>query len=118
MRIVTAAASAVLVVAVAACGSSKPAPPAHSAAAACRDFQNWYLAQPSGNLASGKDAGTLTNAVHEAPSGGLYSDMNTLQSDVDSTETAGSSLAQPEEDMTVSAAYQVEQDCQSVNPSS
>ena len=109
------AALAVMLLATA-CGTAKPAPPAHSAAVACQDLAKWYLAQPGHNLASGKDAAMLLSAVTEAPSGTLYLDMSTVQSDVTSTETAGAGLAQPEEDLTVEAVYQAEQDCQSVNP--
>lgn len=101
----------------AACGSSAPAPPAHSASAACRDFSTWFLAQPQGNIATGKDGGTLSRAVAESPSGDLYQAMSTLAADVKTAEAAkGTSLAQPEEDYTMTDASNVENICQSVNP--
>jgi hypothetical protein len=49
-------------------GSSKPAPPANSAAAACRDFSTWYLDQP-GNILALKDSSLLSRAVSKAPAG-------------------------------------------------
>jgi hypothetical protein len=60
----------------------------------------------------------LLLAIGEAPSGQLYQDLNTLGSDVIAASKASGSVGQAEQGMTVSAAYAVEQDCQSVNPNS
>jgi hypothetical protein len=103
-------------------GTAKPqaTPAAHqpSAASACRDFATWFLANSS-NIIGGNGA-LLSRAVSEAPSGQLYQDMSTLQSDVTTAAAASTSngLQSAEKGLTVSAAYGVEQDCQSVNPSS
>lgn len=100
---------------IAAC-SSGPSAPTHSAPAACRDFRNWFLAI-GGNVTSGKDLATLAQAVHEAPSGTLYRDLSTLQSNVQSATAAkGSTLATGERLLTLESAQTVETDCQSVNP--
>jgi hypothetical protein len=104
-------------------GTAKPqaTPAAHqpSAASACRDFATWFLANSSSNIIGGNGA-LLSRAVSEAPSGQLYQDMSTLQSDVTTAAAASTSngLQSAEKGLTVSAAYGVEQDCQSVNPSS
>lgn len=110
-----AAAVAVAALSVTAC-SSAPAAPVHSAPAACKNFQHWFLAI-GGNVASGKDAKVLAAAVHAAPSGHLYRDLSTLQSDVSTTVGAkGTSLESGSRLMTLVVAQQVESDCQSVNP--
>ena len=102
------------VMALAGCGGSAVHhAQAHTAAAACRNFESWFHAQPGGNLASGEFAGTLTSAVKEAPRGTLHADLEMLQSDVGSAEAAhGGSGGQPEQDYTVSDASVVEQICQ------
>jgi outer membrane murein-binding lipoprotein Lpp len=103
-------------------GGAKPrpaAPAVHhvSAASACRDFEMWFLANNS-NILAGNDGAILHRAVSESPSGQLYEDMNTLRSDVATAAAAQGDLQSAEKGMTVNAAYAVEQDCQSVNPSS
>lgn len=97
----------------------QPTPSTHqpSAASACRDFGSWVLANSS-NILAGNKRSLLSQAVSEAPSGQLYQDMSTLQSDVNTASAASSDLQSAEKGMSVSAAYAVEQDCQSVNPSS
>jgi hypothetical protein len=119
MKIRTATAALALTAVLAGCGGpAQPAKPAHSAATACRDFQDWYLDQ-GGNILAGKHSALLGSAVTEAPSGNLYEDMSTLQSDVGTASAAqGSSLGVGSKGLTISAAYNVEEDCESVNPSS
>jgi len=110
----TSLAVAVLIL-VAAC-SSAPAVPVHSAPTACKDFRNWFLAI-DGNVTSGKDSSTLTAAVHAAPSGALYRDLSTLESNVQSATAAkGTGLASGERLLALETAQTVESDCQSVNP--
>ena len=108
-------------VALAACGSGTPdhhAPVHHiSAAAACKDFQSWYLSL-AGNIKTMTNISTLTKAVSEAPSGQLYQDLSTLESNVKTAAATGGSLGAAEKNYLQSNAYGVEQDCQSVNPSS
>lgn len=90
-----------------------------SAPAACRDFTSWYLGQ-HGSILAGKGASLLRAAAAEAPGGQLYRDMGgTLKSDVTAAAgMQGGSLGVGSKGLTIEAAYTVEQDCQSVNPSS
>jgi hypothetical protein len=89
-----------------------------SAAAACKDFNSW-LAATGVDVTSGKDGSILASAVKAAPSGNLYQDMSTLQSNVQSATAAkGSSLFTGERLMALEDAQQVQTDCSSVNPSS
>lgn len=124
MRIITGAVLASMAaLTITACGGSSgstaatDSSPQVSAAAACHNFATWYLST-GGDPGSGKNDAMLQKAASEAPSGTLYHDMSTLQSDVQTTASQSGSLGQAEENMTVSAAYTVEQDCQSVNPNS
>jgi hypothetical protein len=117
--IVGAALAALALTATACSGGGPPAPPVHSATVACKDFEKWFLVQPQGNIATGKDSGELTRAVGESPSGNLYQAMSTLAADAQTAHAAaGTSLGQPEEDYTVNDASNVENICQSVNPNS
>ena len=70
-----------------------------------------------GHLGTTKNAATLKKAVSKAPSGLLYQDLSTLQSDVQTSAAQGGSLGQAREGITVDA-YAVEQYRLSVNPSS
>jgi hypothetical protein len=98
-----------------ACGTRTPP---HSAPQACKDFRSWWLAQ-GGNVVAGKDKILLARAVDEAPSGHLYRDMSTLESNVSSAVAAqGTSLGISEKTITSETALSVAQDCQSVNISS
>ena len=124
MRIITGAVlAAMAALTITACGGSSgstaatASSPHISASAACHDFATWYLST-GGDPGSGKNDAMLQKAVSEAPSGTLYQDMSTLQSDVQTTASQSGSLGQAEEGMTVSAAYAAGQDCQSVNPNS
>jgi hypothetical protein len=123
MRLMAVPVIALALVGVAACGgSAKPSAsattkPQLSASAACSDFSKWYLST-SGHLADASKLARLLIATSEAPSGQLYQDLSTLESDVITASKASGGLGQAEENMTVSAAYAVEQDCQSVNPAS
>jgi hypothetical protein len=56
--------------------------PAHSAAAVCRNFNNWYHIQPGTNGAPDEFAGTLASAVSQAPSGLLRTDLDMLKADL------------------------------------
>lgn len=105
-----------------ACGGSSPKPtapakPKVSAAVACGDFSSWYLSV-GGNVATVKNLSKLQAAVSAAPSGQLYQDLSTLESDVMTTASQGGSLGQAEALMTKTAALAVAQDCQSINPNS
>jgi hypothetical protein len=96
--------------------SSGPSAPQHSAPAACKDFRTWFLGI-GGNVTSGNKTSILANAVHEAPSGHLYRDLSTLQSNVQTATAAkGTALASGERLMTLESAQAVQTDCQSVNP--
>jgi hypothetical protein len=127
MRSIVAAAVMVAAagIALAGCGSSgKPAAtstasakPKISAATACSDFSHWYLSL-DGHVGTTKNLSTLQNAVSAAPSGQLYQDLSTLESDVTTSAAASGSLQSAETDMTITAAAAVEQDCQAVNPAS
>ena len=97
------------------CGGGAPQPHRHSAAAACSDLSTWFFAQPGHNVLSGKDGAVLRRAVTEAPSGHLYRDLSTLQSDVASSAKTGA-LAVGSKALTETAALNAENDCQSVNP--
>jgi hypothetical protein len=98
--------------------SSQSSPPKPSAAAACKDFNSW-LAATGVDVTSGKDGPILASAVKAAPSGNLYQDMSTLQSNVQSATAAkGSGLFTGERLMALEDAQQVQTDCSSVNPSS
>ena len=91
---------------------------ADSAPQACKDFRSWWLAQ-GGNVVAGKDKTLLARAVDEAPSGHIYRDMSTLESNVSSAVAAqGTSLGISEKTITSETALSVAQDCQSVNISS
>ena len=126
MRTTKPAATAVIILALAACGSAvtsshpastAPASPKLSAATACADFRSWYLGtQP--DLSDTAKMADLLLATASAPSGPLYQDLSTLESDVITTSKATGSLQQAEENATVLAASQVEQDCETVNPAS
>lgn len=102
-----------------ACGSASHTPTHHrprpSAAVACKDFTDWYLAQ-GGNVGSLKDAAMLGRAVTAAPSGALYRDLSTLESDSLTTASQKGSLHTADVLVTQEAALSVEQHCQSVNP--
>jgi hypothetical protein len=93
----------------AACGGSPPAAPAHSAPAACKAFNEWFLAQPAGNLTSGKDGAKLAEAVHDAPSGSLYADLSALQTFMGHNGVAV-------EVTVANDSETIAQICQSVNP--
>lgn len=107
-------AGAIVAAALAGCGGGALAAhsPAHSAPHACSDFRNWYFSQ-GGDLLSGKDAALLGKAVSESPSGQLYVDLSTLQSDVQT----GAAYGAAGKTLILTAAYAVAQDCRSVNPS-
>lgn len=105
-----------------ACGGSPakpsaPAKPKISAAAACNDFDSWYKST-GGKVADAAKLAPLLLATSEAPSGQLYQDLSTLESDVITASKASSALGQAESTMTLEAAYAVAQDCQSINPNS
>lgn len=96
---------------------STPVKPVISAAAACKDFTNWYIAVGA-NVTSTKDLNGLNAAVSAAPSGQLYQDLSTFHSDLITTAGAPSSLQTAEWLMTKEAALTVAQYCDSVNPNS
>jgi hypothetical protein len=104
---------AVTVFALAGCGSTH-SQPAHSAAAACKDFAA-YVAANAGQAIVGRDRSLLAKSVAEAPSGHLYADMSTVESDVKDHAGIPATTAAL---LTNSAVLQTEQDCQSVNPNS
>lgn len=118
MKAIVIAAALVSCAAIAGCASAKAAPAKPSAALACKDFNSW-LAAVDANVTSGKDAAGLAAAVKASPSGGLYSDMSTLQSKVQSATAAkGTALYTGEHLIALEDVQQVQTDCSSVNPSS
>jgi hypothetical protein len=66
-----------------------------SAAAACKDFQTWYLSL-AGNIKTMNNFSTLNRAVSEAPSGQLYQGLSTLESNVRTAAATGGSLGTAE----------------------
>jgi hypothetical protein len=97
------------------------ASPSHtlSAAGACADFQKWAQQfSDHSKMADVTKMGMLLLAEGGAPSGQLYSDLNTLAADVITASKATGSLASAEELAVVNDATTVQQDCQSVNPAS
>jgi hypothetical protein len=108
-----ATALAGLALGLAACGSAAPAAhhpataattrPHISAAAACSDFEHWYLTTNKGQAG---DLARLTRAVQESPSGTLYQDMSALEQAVESG-LSGAVNAQ---------SFAVLDDCQAINP--
>jgi hypothetical protein len=121
--IIAAATVAAALLALTACASpakstaAPPAKPKISAAGACADFDSWYKST-GGKVANAAKLAPLLLATSEAPSGQLYQDLSTLESDVITASKATGSLGQAESTMTLEAAYAVAQDCQSVNPGS
>ena len=117
MKLCTILAAALAILTVVGC-SSQSSPPKPSASTACKDFNSWLTATGV-NVTSGKDGSILASAVKAAPSGNLYQDMSTLQSNVQSATAAkGSSLFTGERLMALEDAQEVQTDCSSVNPSS
>ena len=91
--------------------------PAISAAAACKDFEAWWIT--TGNGSNLQDNALLAKAVSEAPSGQLYQDMSTVRQNVDYTATQTGSLAQSSKDLIITQVDNVvTNDCASVNPNS
>jgi hypothetical protein len=117
------AAMAITGLAVTACGGGapKPAPPpSHhlSAAAACKDFQDW-LSAAQGNVADVGKSGILLAGIAVAPSGQLYKDLSTLWQNVVTVSKAKGSLKQSEAGYVSVEAQNIQQDdCASVNPNS
>lgn len=117
MKGITITAAALTALAIAGC-SSQASPPKPSAATACKDFTSWLTATAV-NVTSGKDSSLLTAAVKAAPSGSLYQEISTLQSNVRAATAAkGTSLFTGERLIALTDAHQVQSDCSSVNPSS
>lgn len=113
-------------VSLAACGSasssassasSTPAKPKISAATACSDFRHWFLSI-GGNVATVKNLSELQAAVSSAPSGQLYQDLSTLESNVVTSAATSGSLGVSEKDLTLSQAQVIEQECEAINPNS
>jgi hypothetical protein len=97
----------ILFLGAAACSSSAPAP---SASAACASFASWVRDQGP-DLDAGKDMTVLRQAVALAPSGSLYSDMDTVLVNVTYAQK------HPEADqVTQPDVQQVQADCSPVNP--
>ena len=107
MKSAVIAVLSVVAIAIAGCGSTAPA---HSAPAACKTFATWVRSQGD-NLDAGKNMSVLAQAIRQAPSGHLYSDMNTVQVNVTYAQThpEADQVTQPD----VGAALG---DCESVNP--
>ena len=82
------------------------AAPKISAAAACLDFARWWLGTDTGQHPA-KNLALLDKAVHEAPSGTLYQDMNAVLQVADGM-VPGNPI--------VAVAVQAGGDCSSVNP--
>jgi hypothetical protein len=94
LRLATGAlAGAALIVGCSSAAKPPAVPAAHQvpAASACRDFATWFLANGS-NILAGNDGSLLSRAASEAPSGQLYQDMSTLQSDVNTASVAQGDL--------------------------
>ena len=118
--------TALAAVAIAACGgrsgSAAPAPsisisvPPLSAAAACSGFASWRQ-QTQGNPTDWDKRVILLLATSQAPSGRLFDDLFTLESDVITAHAAGS-VGQEYYNMIPSAVATVARDCRSVNPGS
>jgi hypothetical protein len=106
--------AAAAAIALAGCGASAPA---RSAPGACASFAAWVKAQ-DGRLDSGQDMTGLRQAVAEAPSGSLYSDLASVR------DIVTYALAHPAQDggllgadsQTGTDVQLVQDDCASVNP--
>jgi len=116
--------TALAAITIAACGGSSgsvaPGPsisvPPISAAAACSGFASWRK-QTQGNPTNWNKKDMLLLATAQAPSGRLFEDLFTLESDV-MTSFASGSVGKAYENMIPSAASAVARDCQSLNPGS
>jgi hypothetical protein len=113
--------TALAAITIAACGgrpgSAAPAAsisvPPISAAAACSGFASWRK-QTQGNPTDWDKRVILLLATSQAPSGRLFDDLFTLESDVITSHAAGS-VGKAYENMIPSAVSTVARDCQSVN---
>ena len=114
--------TALAAITIAACGGSSgstaPAAsisvPPISAASACSDFASWRK-QTQGNRTDWSKRTILLLATLQAPSGRLYDDLFTLESDVITAHATGR-VGKAYENLIPSAVSTVAQDCQSVNP--
>lgn len=97
--------------------SSSESSSAHvlSASRACKDFAVWYLAYKN-SLTSQASLSALSSAVAEAPSGSLYQDLSTVESNLQSASQAQGSLQQAETNYAIASIQSAENDCQAVNP--
>lgn len=104
MRIISAVLMVVALISLAACGSASSsassalAKPKISTATACSDFRHWFLSI-DGNVAAVKNLSELQAAVSSAPSGQLYQDLSTLESNVVTTAATSGSLGVSEKDL-------------------
>jgi hypothetical protein len=113
--------TALAAITIAACGgssrSSEPGPsisvPPISAAAACSGFASWRK-QTQGNPTNWNKKDILLLATSQAPSGRLFEDLFTLESDV-MTSFATGSVGKAYENRIPSAVAAVARDCQSVS---
>ena len=113
--------TALAAITIAACGggSRSPAPavsisvPPISAAAACSGFASWRK-QTQGNPTDWDRRVILLLATSQAPSGRLFDDLFTLESDVITAHAAGR-VGQAYYNMIPSAIATVVRDCQSMN---
>ena len=95
--------------------SSFPVPPI-SAAAACSGFASWQK-QTQGNPINWNKMAILKLATSQAPQNQLFSDMFTLETDVQTSFATGS-VGEEYANKIPSAVSTVARDCQSVNPAS
>ena len=116
--------TALAAITIAACGggsgSTAPAPsfsvPPISAAAACSGFASWQK-QTQGNPTDWNKMALLQFATSQAPRDQLFSDMFTLETDVQMSFATGS-VGEEYANKIPSAVSTVARDCQSVNPAS
>jgi hypothetical protein len=113
--------TALAAITIAACGGSSgsaasSSAPHLSAASACSSFASWRE-QTQGNPTDWGKRVILLLATSQAPSGQLYADLFTLESDVITSHATGRT-GQAYANLIPSATYTVTRDCQSVNPGS
>jgi hypothetical protein len=113
--------TALSAITIAACGggsgsAASSSAPHLSAASACSAFASWQK-QTQGNPTDWSKRLILLRATSQAPSGQLYADLFTLESDVITSHATGRT-GQAYANLIPSATNTVARDCQSVNPGS